>query len=461
MYQAPIVALVIIIAYVWRWIVMCAEKRGKEIPIFAHYPPILYLLTLVLTFLATKSLYTDVLKVSAWLDPTTVEKFVREVMEQSDVDNKNLSASVATWKEETDISGMPWLRWLAISTPLWCIGTMVVCALHSFEHIKRVVKNGNRLTVGDGENAETLWSDNIVLILALPMIYGLMSFKSVIRCLQIYINHVPASGQTDANHTMYSGYEERKDFLNEMYAANFAVGDLMETIALVTFGELIAAYLKHRMEITKKHMVDKKVEEEDIHTLVAATDTVSSLTIAGVQLFCLACILSSAWELTLTTMPFYFKGIGDAYFSTDPENLGSLQQEATRASAEEFFLGFSFAASFAAIGNIMTLEENYHHFLVTFVPSLKFWGTKILVSLACVQSCILGCLPGTPAQHNLIYACMLSIECFLIAIFHFKAWGATEEWLDHQHDHKAAGEALRRSRTSLQEPLINKGQTPQ
>lgn len=445
MYQAPIVALVICIAYIWRWIIIRLEKCGKDVPIWLHYITFLYVLTLILTILATKSMYADVLVVSDWLNPATVEEYVKKVMQQSEVDNKNLSASFATWKEETDIGEMPWLRYMALSTPVWCVSTMLVCAAHSYEHIKLVIRNGNRITVKKPDNThETLWSDSIILILALPMIYGLMSFKSVIRSLQIYINHVGDTG--------HSGYEERKDFLNEMYAANFAVGDLMETIALVTFGQLISVYLDHRMRVTKKHMEYRKVAAEDVRSLVAAADTVSALTVAGVQLFCLACILSSAWELTLTAMPFYFKGFGDAYFSTNPESLGSLQEEETRTSAEQFLVGFSFAASFAAIGNIMTLEQNYEHFLSIFVPSLKFWGTKILVSLACVQSCILGCLPGNTAQHNLIYACMLSIECFLIAVFHFWAWGAEEEWLQHQNDED---KAMLTFGSSQKEPLLS------
>merc|ERR1712064_264653 len=83
----------------------------------------------------------------------------------------------------------------------------------------------------------------------------------------------------------------------------------------------------------------------------------------------------------------------------------------------------------------MTLETNYHHFLAEFSPSLKFWGTKILVSLACVQMSVLGMLSTfgwSTVQINLLYACLLTFECFGIALFHFKAWGADENWLETQ-----------------------------
>jgi len=280
-----------------------------------------------------------------------------------------------------------------------------------------------------------------------------MAFKSVIRVLQIYINHIPAGG-TDSSHVRFHSYEERKGFLLEMYKANFAVGDIMETIALVTFGELIADYLKKRMEVTKGHMKTKNVHQDDVDSLEAATKTVSALTVAGVGLFCFACLLSGGWDLMVSTMPQDFPSVAPKLFSvtlniTTGEPIGSFQQEKTKASAENFFLGFSFAASFAAIGNIMTLEGNYHHFLKEFEPTLKFWGTKILVSLACAQGVIFGALAAvgwSTIQINLLYASTLSFECFLISIFHYKAWGVDEKWFSDQHEPSAID--------SLKDPLL-------
>merc|ERR1711924_277476 len=147
-------------------------------------------------------------------------------------------------------------------------------------------------------------------------------------------------------------------------------------------------------------------------------------------------------DLVITAMPQYFPGVAPSYFNTTidlhtHEPVGLLQREETRTKAEKFFLGFSFAASFAAIGNIMTLEANYEEFLKEFAPSLKFWGTKILVSLACVQSSLLGMLSAfgwSVVETNLLYASLLCFECLAIAIFHYKAWGAEEKWLDLQHE---------------------------
>jgi len=444
MYQAPIVALIIALGYCWRCITLRLEKSGTKIPLYAHYYTIWYLLILVLTLTAVKSMYEDVLAVTDNLDNAKVSKYVREVMESSDGDAPLLGTAndpFALWQQEADLSGLPWLKWFALSCPLWCMASFVVCATHTWDHVKKVRDGNNgRLLHDDGC---ALWNDSIIVILVLPAVYGLMAFKSVIRCLQIYINHIPATPSAGANATIavrFHSYSERKEFLTEMYEANFAVGDIMETVALITFGELISDYLRKRMERTERHMRNKSVDEEDVSTLKAATKTVSALTVAGVQLFCLACLLSGGWDLVITTIPDYFPTVAPGLFSTQinetsGEPIGSLQKEATRTGASNFLTGFAFAASFAAIGNIMTLEVNYHHFLEEFYPSLKFWGTKILVSLACVQMAILGMLSmvgWSTVQINLLYACLLTLECFGIALFHFKAWGADEDWLQTQ-----------------------------
>jgi len=465
MYQAPIVAAIILGAYAWRSVSFALERKGMTIPMFMQHYTVLYGLVLVLSIMAINSLYTDVLKPSHWLDNSTVCNYVLDVMRHSDQDapllGTNKSAYI-TWQDEADLVDLQWLKYIALSTPFWCVATFVVCAVHAWDHVKVIqrptlyctkVNRESRAGKIGHENGGALWNDCVILILSLPMIYGLMAFKSVIRVLQIYINHIPAGG-TDSSDVRFHSYEERKGFLLEMYKANFAVGDIMETVALVTFGELIADYLKKRMEVTKSHMKQKQVDDLDVATLEAATETVSALTVAGVALFCFACLLSGGWDLMVSTMPQDFPSVAPKLFSvalniTTGERIGSLQQEKTKASAEHFFLGFSFAASFAAIGNIMTLEGNYHHFLKEFEPTLKFWGTKILVSLACAQGVVFGALATvgwSTIQINLLYASTLSFECFLISIFHYKAWGVREEWFLDQHTVHA--------RDSLKDPLL-------
>ena len=54
----------------------------------------------------------------------------------------------------------------------------------------------------------------------------------------------------------------------------------------------------------------------------------------------------------------------------------------------------------------------------------KFWGTKVLASLARMQSFLL------TVPVDLFYAVVLCMECFLIACFHMLGWNANEEWYD-------------------------------
>merc|ERR1711953_694459 len=123
-------------------------------------------------------------------------------------------------------------------------------------------------------------------------------------------------------------------------------------------------------------------------------DSLSAVTVSGVRLFAGSCLMSGTYSLIITGMYFYFPEVLPSLFSMDPQaGLGTLQQESTKSFMETFFLGFGFAASFAAINNIMALEHSFEEYLENFRPSVKFWGTKILVSLACIQSSLLALCP--------------------------------------------------------------------
>jgi len=170
--------------------------------------------------------------------------------------------------------------------------------------------------------------------------------------------------------------------------------------------------------------------EKYIEQLVKSMKT---LTVAGVQLFAMSCMLQGAYTLFITTMAFDFPGyptpeLWQQYFG--PEGL--FQEEGIKSTAHNFFLGAGFIASFAAIGNIMIIEEDFESLLEEMRPAMKFWGTKILVSLAFLQSILIS-LFLTPRgwsviQSNLFYSSALCLECLLIAIFHIKGWSAEEKW---------------------------------
>jgi len=278
--------------------------------------------------------------------------------------------------------------------------------------------------------------DQTIKVLALPVVYGLMSFKSVCRMWQIMINHVPAQHHDpldmDAPKVLFHGYVERKTFLNEMYEANFMVGDIYETIALVTFGHLVMGVLKKKIDAMRNQFEQTNTNKEFTSYVDKLVDSMRTLTVAGVKLFALSCFLQGIYTLIITTMAFDFPLFCPKLFSRDQANLGLAQLESTQTFMHDFFLGAGFIASFAAIGNIMIIETDFEELLEEFKPSYKFWGTKILVSLAFLQSILISVFL-TPRgwsviQSNLFYAAALTLECFLICLFHLKGWSADEEW---------------------------------
>merc|ERR1712071_162477 len=179
-----------------------------------------------------------------------------------------------------------------------------------------------------------------------------------------------------------------------------------------------------------------------------------TITVAGVKLFALSCMLQGIYTLIITTAAFDFPSFQPQYFGRSAHHPGIFQQETMKNTVHKFFLGAGFIASFAAIGNIMIIEEDFEELLEEFHPSYKFWGTKILVSLAFLQSILIS-LFLTPRgwseiQSNMMYSSCLCLECLLIAIFHLKGWSAEEEWYgDYELD-----DELSKIGGDLEKPLL-------
>merc|ERR1712129_78876 len=99
--------------------------------------------------------------------------------------------------------------------------------------------------------------------------------------------------------------------------------------------------------------------------------------------------------------------------------------------AHYFFLGMGTIASSAAIGNVVTVEHTFEEFLNKFSPSPKFWSTKILVTIAFLQSLLLYVPPLSYlsiTEQSLFYASALTMECFVVSLLHLKAWQPEESW---------------------------------
>lgn len=429
MYQAPIVAALIGATWVWGHVGRALEGRGVKIPLFMHHYGFMYAMLLYLFHKAVQSQHQDVMVPTNWLDKETIEAYVSEVFSNQPSETTNMS----TWRTECSLDGLDGLKWFSMLCPVWVFLTLVVCVYHTHLHINKI----RYAPGGAGLLRNSPQHDQTLTVLVLPVVYGLMSYKSSQRMWQVMMNHVPGGRSSVPWEDGFVTYDERKEFLSEMYEANFMVGDIYETIALVTFGHLVMGVLKKKIDRMKaifeqetKDRADGEQMNEYIEKLVASMRT---LTVAGVQLFAMSCMLQGVYTLFITTMAFDFPGyptpeVWQQYFG--PE--GMFQDETIKASAHNFFLGAGFIASFAAIGNIMIIEEDFEHLLKEFAPALKFWGTKILVSLAFLQSILISLFLAprgwSVIQSNLFYSSALCLECLLIAIFHIKGWSAEEMW---------------------------------
>jgi len=212
--------------------------------------------------------------------------------------------------------------------------------------------------------------------------------------------------------------KEGKTFLLEMYDANFMVGDIYETYALVTFGNLVMGVVNKKIEkmeaVFEDDIKDRKDGGEMKEYIEKLVQSMSTLTVAGVKLFAMSCLLQGVYTIIITTCAFDFPDFMPHLFSRTEGSLGVFQQPAIKATAHNFFLGAGFIASFAAIGNIMIIETDYHHLLHEFKPAPKFWGTKILVSLAFLQSILISVFLSpngwSEIQTDLLYSSCLCLE---------------------------------------------------
>merc|ERR1719428_2259266 len=122
---------------------------------------------------------------------------------------------------------------------------------HTSNFVRQMVRRapkGKRPRLSDNPLA-----DKTIYILALPMVYGLMSLMSVIRCLEVSVNNIGA-----ANAHLFKSFIGRKNFAQEMFESNFCVGDVYETLALRAFAQLVTMELENK--IVGK-MKDKDVED--------------------------------------------------------------------------------------------------------------------------------------------------------------------------------------------------------
>lgn len=241
--------------------------------------------------------------------------------------------------------------------------------------------------------------------------------------MSFFFGETPEKGDT---------FESMRDHALEIYEADYQIADLYEAWALHHFAVLAMRVLGRSFQ-SGGSMLDRSAANLDrsspvylawAGTLKGLHKSVRNLTMQGIWSFVIVCAVASMYGLTAPI-------IEEALVEQFPSFVSAMEHNKDRVRF--FFLGTGSVASTAAICNILQIERTFHYELMNFKPFWKFWGTKVLVSIAFLQS-LLFMMPVPPfrnmstVQANLAYSTLLCYECLLIAIVHLYAWTATDDW---------------------------------
>jgi len=316
----------------------------------------------------------------------------------------------------------PFIRWASILAPLPVFLTWLMCGWDTWKHASVIWQDGS-----------TKSHDLAIQIIALPMVYSLLSLSALVRMWRVMSNFF--GEPSDEN------WDARRTQALEIYEANYMVADLYESWALHHFAVLAMQVLRRSFQ-SGGFMLERSTLDTTSPVYLAWAGTlkglhksVRSLTMQGIWSFVIVCAGQSIYGLAAPVLEEAFK----AQF---PEFIQAMNHN--KEKVRFFFLGMGCVASTAAICNILQIERAFHLELLHFKPFLKFWGTKILVSIAFLQS-LLFMLPVPPfrymstVQANLTYSTLMCYECLLISIVHYYAWSAKEEWYKEGESEESAG----------------------
>lgn len=299
-----------------------------------------------------------------------------------------------------------WLRPVILASPVISVFTYLMCGAQTVQHMERI-----------RDDSAVKRHDRAVQIIMLPAVYAAMASTSLTRMYKTVI-----SPQTSADDTEVQLLKSETCFW---------VGDLYEAWALYQFGKLTLELIESA--IAKQGFSQREEERAAARALMVAHTAVESLAWVGILSFLVVCVLQAGFSLWILCF-------------TPKEN-----QVASFKLSMGQFAAAGYLASGAAIYNVYVVESTFHHFLEGYRPFLKFLTVKILVSFAFFQRGFFkfgiiiqdNLMPGVkdipvigellnmpPDRFELFYACLLSVECFLVALMHWWAWNVSEEWYD-------------------------------
>jgi len=291
---------------------------------------------------------------------------------------------------------------LSMCAPISVIVTTIITLVHMWQHHKKILETENALQDETTEHIKGARypHDLCILVLLLPLVYSLMAFKSVSRMWML---------MTGTVYTDKESYDEAKQLEMAYYETNYYVADLYEAIGLYSFSRLCVGSVRNVCmqgnwgETAQKLFVPLK-----------------KMTLFGVEAFAGTYAVIAIYHLTLSISESFGYDICDKY--------------PVVCTFDGYTVGAGFLASTLAIYNIISFEHNLEHYLKDFQPTWKFWGAKVLVSLAFMQNKIIITMLVdwikyySLTQGQLFYSSLMCIECVFVALLHMYAWNADAEW---------------------------------
>lgn len=418
-----------------------------------HYYSLLYVVCAYLIWDEYKSSYR-ILQPTSYLDPEILRERFR-----------NETELPIWWEEEVkhmvNVESLGLLRYFSLSSPIFLCLTFLVSLLNTGRHVARMLIRGGLMRQNPG-------MDSSIMIIALPMIACMMSFRSVTRMWMICSNSTVGSLATVEDFQGRATWLARLVVCQNNYETNFLMSDLYESWALLHFANLALSIIENEHRRRHSRMRDSTMQLEE-----KRTESINLLTKQGIYLFNGTCFLEAAYSLLTTSVEAFFGGErsmqfnervyrsrshvhyfflgtwpclihskghgnqsetvqllgGRPLFRCFKDLLGALRSHLSLPKTR----GMGTIASTAAIGNVVTVELTFKDLLRDFRPSAKFWSTKILISIGFIQTLLLEIPPLSShlsiTERDLFYASLLCLECFFVSLLHVIAWDPREPWL--------------------------------
>lgn len=281
-------------------------------------------------------------------------------------------------KHHTDCKAVPRpLFLLSLSAPVAIGLCCCTCIAHTMQHAAEC--RWELLTYGH-EMATQIGN--------LPIVYGMLSFKSIVSIWQ---------AMTDPAKLV--AYDL------QAFDINYSVADCYEAWALFCFGRVCMLYLENAASW-------ETAEARDLMT------PLQRLLLQGLLSFCVIQLCTAMYSMMITSL----------------QSHGICELHVELCKLDQYFNGAVFALSCLAIMNMVVFERTLGSYVQNLKPKFKFFYAKCLLSITCLQRVTLGILSPvlqlTQLENDLLYASLVCIECCLLSLVNWYAWHPKALWHD-------------------------------